>query len=371
MIDGFIAPGFEPVKQAFSQNFADSDELGAGFALLIDGEKKVELWGGFADRSKTRPWTQDTLAPVYSVTKPIASLVIGMLHDRGLLDLGAPIASVWEAFAAHGKGEISIAKALGHQAGTPGFLTSIDPALWYDQEGIEEALAALAPMWPPGTAHGYHPYTFGVIAGALARRADGRTLGTILRQEVCEPMGVAFTIGTPAALHPRCAEIVKPKAAPSFTQNRDLVKAAFGAPWATPARGSALWREAEFPAANGHGTALSTAQLYQAFACEGMMLGRRIFSAETHAALTAPLAPGGPDLVLPFNLTFCAGILLNTNAFYGPNPKAMGHSGWGGCIGFADPAHRLSGAYVINRQSAHLMGDPRALRLIAAVYSCL
>lgn len=371
MIEGFTAPGFEPVREAFAQNFADSDELGAGFALIIDGETKVELWGGYADRGKTRPWAQDTLVPVYSTTKPIASLVIALLHERGLLDLGAPIKQVWPEFAAHGKGEISIAQALGHQAGVPGFLEPIDPELWFDAEGVEAALAALAPLWPPGTAHGYHPITFGVIAGALARRADGRTLGTILREDICAPLGIAFTIGTPAALHSRCAEIAKPKAAASFSNRGDAVKAAFGAPWAAPARGGAAWREAEFPGANGHGTALSTAQLYQAYACGGELLGKRLFSEATHAALTAPLAPSGPDLVLPYDLTYAAGIVVNTNLFYGPNPGALGHSGWGGSCGFADPARRLSGSYVMNRQSPYLMGDPRALRLNAAVYSCL
>ncbi len=371
MIEGFVAPGFEPVREAFAQNFAESDELGAGFAVIIDGETKVELWGGFADRGKTRPWSQDTLVPVYSTTKPIASLVIALLHERGLLDLRAPIKSVWPEFAAHGKGEISIAQALGHQAGVPGFLEPIDPELWFDMEGAEVALAALAPLWPPGSAHGYHPITFGVIAGALARRADGRTLGTILREDICDPLGIGFTIGTPAGLHPRCAEIAKPKSAASFANRGDAVKAAFGAPWAAPARGGAAWREAEFPGANGHGTALSTAQLYQAYACGGELLGRRLFSAKTHRVLTTPLSASGPDLVLPFDLAFCAGIIENTNHFYGPNPKALGHSGWGGSCGYADPALRLSASYVMNRQSPHLMGDPRALRLNAAVYSCL
>jgi CubicO group peptidase (beta-lactamase class C family) len=370
MIDGFVAAGFEPVREAFAANFAAGEELGAGFAVVMNGETTVELWGGHRDRAQTQAWEQNTLVPVYSTTKPIAALVIALLHTRGALDLDAPIGDVWPAFSAHGKGAISVAQALAHQAGVPGFVRAIDPGLWLAPEACAEAVAALAPLWPPGSAHGYHPLTYGVIAGALAREASGRTLGTLLREDICAPLGIDFFIGTPDSEHGRCAEIAKPKQAAVFGPNAEAVRAAFTAPWAAPARGGPDWRRAELAGANGHGTALSVAQLYQPLATGGEIAGRRVISADAHAAWTR-VQGKGPDLVLPFDLEMAAGVMRNSNCFYGPNRMAFGHSGWGGSFGFADPALALSCGYVMNRQSHHLMGDPRALALIEAVYRCV
>jgi CubicO group peptidase (beta-lactamase class C family) len=255
-------------------------------------------------------------------------------------------------------------------AGVPGFSDPIDPGLWLEPEACAEAVASLAPLWPPGTAHGYSPLTYGVIAGAVAREASGRSLGTILREEICAPLGIDFFIGTPDSEHGRCAEIAKPKQAAVFGPNAAAVRAAFTAPWAAPARGGPDWRRAELAGANGHGTALSVAQLFQALATGGTILGRRLIGPEAYSAWTAVRADGA-DLVLPFDLEMAAGVMRNSNRFYGPNPLAFGHSGWGGSCGFADPALKLSGGYVMNRQSHHLMGDPRALALIEAVYRCV
>ncbi len=370
MIDGYVAPGFEPVRKAFAQNFADGEELGAGFAVVIAGQTVVEMWGGHRDRAQTQAWARDTLVPVYSTTKPIAALVIALLHERGALDLEAPISDVWPAFASHGKGGVSVAQALAHMAGVPGFSEPIDQALWLQPEACAEAVAALAPLWTPGTTHGYGPLTYGVIAGALAREASARTLGTILREDICAPSGIDFHIGTPDSEHARCADSVKPRQTAVFGPNQAAVRAAFTAPWAAPARGGPDWRRAEMPGANGHGTALAVAQLFQALATGGTVAGQRLLSAETFASWTA-VRGAGPDLVLPFDLEMCAGVMRNSNRFYGPNPNAFGHSGWGGSCGFADPALRLSGGYVMNRQSHHLMGDPRALALVEAVYGCV
>jgi CubicO group peptidase (beta-lactamase class C family) len=370
LIDGYVAEGFEPVRETFAHAFARGEELGAGFAVVIAGETKVELWGGHADRAETKPWTRDTLVPVFSTTKPIAALVAALLHDRGSLDLEAPIGDLWPAFSAHGKGAVSVAEALAHKAGVPGFREPIDPAIWLSPEACAEAVAALAPLWPPGSAHGYHPLTFGVIAGAIVREASGRSLGAVLREHICGPLNIDFHIGTPDNEHHRCAEIAKPKKAAVFGPNAEAVKAAFTAPWAAPARGGPDWRRAELPGANGHGTALAVAQLFQVLAADGVVAGRRLLGPDALRAWTTIRAEG-PDLVLPFNLAHCAGVMRNSNRFYGPNPQAFGHSGWGGSCGFADPAHALSCAYVMNRQSHHLMGDPRTLALIEAVYRCV
>jgi CubicO group peptidase (beta-lactamase class C family) len=368
MTGGFVAPGFEPVRDAFEAGLAE--ELGASFAAVRDGEIVVNLWGGWADRARTRAWAHDTIAPVYSCTKGVAAMVMAWLVDRGFIDYEAPTASVWGAFGAHGKDRVTIAQTLAHQAGVPGFLQPIDPDLWLDPPACTAAIAALEPLWPPGSASGYHPLTWGYIAGELARLQSGRSLGTLLREEICAPLGIDFSIGTPESEHARAAEMKKPTQAGAFGEITPPRKAAFFTKWAAPRRGSTQWRRIEIPSANGHGTALAVAQLYQIYATGGSTGGAQVLTPQAFAQLTARRWRGD-DLVLPFEIDWRTGVIGNCNRFYGPNPEAFGHSGAGGSVGFGDPVAGISVGYVMNKQSHHIMGDPRSLKLIDALYSCV
>jgi CubicO group peptidase (beta-lactamase class C family) len=368
MAEGYIAPGFERVGEAFDAGL--TEELGAGFAAVRDGQVVVDIWGGWADRAQSRAWTKDTIVPVYSTTKGVSALIVAMLHDQGLIDYDTPAAALWPAFGAHGKDKITIAQTLAHMAGVPGFLEPIDPDLWLDPPACAEAIAALAPLWPPGTASGYHPLTWGYIAGEIVQRAAGRSLGTILREDICAPLGVDFRIGTPESEHARAAEIKKPTRGGEFGEITPPRKAAFFTKWAAPVRGSAQWRKAEIPSTNGHGTALGVARLYEAYATGGIIGGVRVLSQEGFDALTKRRWRGD-DLVLPFNVDWRAGVMGNSNRIYGPNPEAFGHSGSGGSVGFGDPVAGVSVGYIMNRQSHHIMGDPRALRLTETLYECL
>jgi CubicO group peptidase (beta-lactamase class C family) len=370
VVAGFTASGFEAVREVFQASFDGGDELGAGFAAILDGEVLVNLCGGFADRAQAIPWTQSTIVPVYSTTKPIAVLVLGTLVESGALNLEAPVASVWPEFSAGGKGDVTIGEALSHQAGVPGFVDPIDPGLWLDPPALASALAGLEPMWEPGTVSGYHPLTFGYIAGEIVRRVAGRSLGTILREDWTQPLDIDFWVGLPDAEHVRAAEIARPKSLPDLGVITAPKRAAFVSPWAAPNRGGAEWRRTEIPSANGHGTALSVAQLYAAYGNGGLVEGRPMFGQKVLDELTR-VRQSGEDLVLPFDLAWCTGILKNSNGFYGPNPEAFGHSGWGGSCGIADPSVGLSAGYVMNQQSNALMGDPRSMRLIKALYGCL
>ena len=369
-IQGYVAPGFEPVASAFRANFEAGEEMGAGFAALRDGETLVNIWGGWADRAQTKPWARDTLTPVYSTTKGVASIVVAWCVERGLLRYGDRVADLWPAFGAQGKDKLTIAEAMSHQAGVPGFIDPIDPALWLQPRDCAAAIAALAPMWPPGSRSGYHPLTWGYIAGEIVWRAAERTLGEILRTEICAPNGVDFMIGTPDSEHHRCPEMRKPSKGGSFGEITPPRKAAFFTPWAAAARGAAEWRRVEIPSANGHGTALSVAQLYGAFATGGEIEGVRVLSEETHAQLVTRRFLG-EDLVMPFTMDWRSGPMANLHRFYGPNPEAIGHSGSGGSCGFGDPETRVSAGYVMNKQSSNLMGDARARRLFDALHACL
>ena len=287
MVEGFVAPGFERVREVFEVGLAD--ELGAGLAAIRDGDVVVDLWGGWADRGRTRAWSRDTIVPVYSTTKGVSALVMALLVDRGLLDYETPVASLWPAFGVHGKDRVTVAQTLAHQAGVPGFLAPIDPDLWLDPPACAAAIAALEPLWPPGSASGYHPLTWGYIAGELALRAGGRSLGTVLREEICEPLGLDFRVGTPESEHARCAEIKKPTQGGDFGEITPPRKAAFFSKWAAPVRGSAQWRRIEIPSANGHGTALAVARIYEAYATGGVINGARVISQEAFDLLKAHL----------------------------------------------------------------------------------
>ena len=237
-VSGFTAAGFSAVRDAFAQNFADGLEQGASFAAWLGDELIVDLRGGFADRAGTRAWDERTLCPVYSATKPVGALIVARLVERGALDYDAPVADYWPEFAANGKGAITIAEALSHQGGLPGFPDPIDPALWLDPVALAAELAKLPPMWGRGEGSGYHPLTWGYIADELVRRVSPRSLGTILREDICVPLDIDFWIGLPESEHGRVAELLKPKAAAEFPHRNAETRAAFLTPWAAAPRGS-------------------------------------------------------------------------------------------------------------------------------------
>lgn len=368
-ISGFVAPGYEPVRDAFEANFDEDTELGAGFAAYLDGQLIVDLQGGFADRQKQKAWDAATIVPVYSTTKPIAALVLAHVIDALPAGYETPVADLWPEFAAKGKDAVTIAELVSHQAGLPGFVEPVDPGLWLDPPACAAALAELSPLWEPGTAHGYHPLSWGYLIGEVVRRVDGRSLGTILGEEIAGPAGVDFRIGTPASEHDRVAEIMRPRALPDLGEINEATRAAFLTKWAAPDRGGAIWREIEIPSANGIGTAKAVAQLYGIYAHGGLLDGKRVVSDSAFEALTQSRVKG-QDLVLPYVTEFAAGVMRNNIGLYGPNPNTLCHSGWGGSLALGDPDRHMSAAYVMNRQSNSLQADPRATRLIQALYGC-
>lgn len=369
-ISGTTAPGFEPVLDAFEANFTEDTELGAGFSAFLDGELIVDLHGGFADRKKERACDAQTVVPIYSTTKPIAALTLAHVIDALPAGYETTVADLWPEFGANGKGAVTIAELVSHQAGLPGFVDPVDPALWLDPPACSAALAPLAPLWEPGTQHGYHPLTWGYLIGEIVRRIDGRSLGTVLREEIAGPAGIDFQIGTPASDHARVAEIMRPRALPDLGEINEATRAAFLTKWAAPDRGGAVWREIEIPSANGIGTAKAVAQLYGIYAHGGQLAGSRVISEAAFEALTQSRVKG-QDLVLPYITEFAAGVMRNNIGLYGPNPETLCHSGWGGSLALGDPNRGLSMAYVMNRQSNSLQADPRATRLVQALYGCL
>jgi CubicO group peptidase (beta-lactamase class C family) len=369
-IAGHAPARFAAVKDAFAANFEAGEELGARFTLVEAGEIVLDLWSGFADRGRTKPFDERTLTPVFSTTKAIAALLIARLVDQGRLDYGQTVASVWPEFAAAGKAAITVEQVMSHQEGLSGLPDPMEPALWFDWDAICAKLAAMAPLWPPGTASGYHPITFGYLAGEIFRRVDGRRMGAALRQDLAEPFGLDLWIGLPDAEFHRVAELQRPNALPDFGHHNAATRAAFLTPWAQPGgAGAAALRRLDLPSATGQATALALARLMGALADGGWLDGEDILS----PALIAEAARQrirGPDLVLPFEMSWGAGFMRNEAVHpWGPGNQTFGHSGWGGSCAFVDPERRLAGAYVMNKQSTDLLGDHRPKRLIEAAYA--
>ncbi len=269
-IAGYAPTRFAAVKDSFAENFEAGEELGARFTLVEDGETVLDLWAGYADRLRSRPFDDRTLTPVFSTTKALAALLIARLVDQGKLDYGQTVASVWPDFADAGKASITIEQLMSHQAGLSGFPDPMEPSLWFDWDAICAKLAAMTPLWPPGTASGYHPITFGYLAGEIFRRVEGRTMGTALREDLAQPFGLDLWIGLPDSEFERVAELQRPTALPDFGQHNEATRAAFLTPWSSPAgRGQADWRRMEIPSANGHCTAEALARLMGALANDG------------------------------------------------------------------------------------------------------
>lgn len=381
-IDGHCDARFAAVRSAFEENFRERQELGAAVTVVADGVTVVDLWGGWADPARTRPWEHDTLVNVWSTSKGPVALCAHLLADRGLLDLDAPVATYWPEFAAAGKEKVLVRHLLSHRAGLSGPREPHSFAELCDWEVTTRRLAAMEPWWEPGTRSGYHALTFGHLVGEVVRRVSGLRPGAFLAREVTGPLGIDFGIGLPERETGRVAELTHRRAAASTEQAAifsQLSPAALAA-LTNPAVGAAeantpAWRAAEIPAANGHGTARAVAALYGIFVGGGTHDGRRVLSPE--AAERVREGQGScRDLVLGAGFEGETEIglglwLSGANGSYGPNPRAVGHDGFGGSAGLADPEAGVSLGYVMNRMGPHIADDPRKMALVNAVYDAL
>lgn len=368
---GAIDARFGALADAFVENFSDDGEIGASFAATIDGERVVDIRGGWRDRRRETPWTDDTIACVYSTGKAVVALLIAREVSNGLLDYEAPVARYWPEFSANGKDAITLAQAMSHQGGLVAFPDGTPSETYLDWDAACAVIAEMAPLWAPGSANGYHPQTFGFIAGEVLRRVTGSSVGALLR-DACVAFDCDVYCGLSPAEIARVAPMQKPPRPPDLGDINAYKKLAFLTRSATPARaGKEEWMAAQIPASNIHANARSLAILLSPLANRGNRPDGAPFIAPdiVDRALVERIC--GDDLVLPFHLSWSAGIMGNINRHFGPNEKAFGHAGFGGSCVVIDPENRLTAAYAPNKMSPHLVGDPRALRLLNALYDAL
>jgi len=373
-VGGFIYDGFEEVRKVFEGHLDSGQDVGASFCATKNGETVVDLWGGFADSTRTRPWVKDTIVNVYSTTKTMTALTALLLADRGQLDFDAPVARYWPEFAANGKERIKVSHLMSHSAGLSGWKEKISKDDLYDWEKATSLLAAQAPFWEPGTAPGYHAMTQGYLVGEVIRRIDGRTVGTVFREEIAEPLGADFHIGLPASEDSRVAELIPPVAGDAVGDQpnmSELVRNMSMNPGIDVAETKTrAWRGAEIPAAGGTGNARSIAEIHAILANGGVAKGKR-FMSEAGCRKALELQIEGTDKIMNVPARFGMGFGLAGGLIPLPNANSMFWGGYGGSLAIIDMDAKTTFGYAMNRMVGTTTGDLRAFGLAMAMWDAL
>ncbi|MEZ5953106.1 MAG: serine hydrolase domain-containing protein [Hyphomonas sp.] len=369
---GFTDEKFAAVRDQFERNLDDGTDIGASFCVVKDGETVVDLWGGWADPEKTRAWERDTIVNVYSTTKTMTALTALWLADQGRLDFDAPVAEYWPEFAANGKAATKVSHLMSHSAGLPGWTAPMDKHDLYDWDKACGLLAEQAPLWEAGTQAGYHAVTQGYLVGEVVRRIDGRSLGTVFREELAGPLGADFHIGLPATEDARVADLTPPPGVGLASGEQNAAqKAAFNNPPVDVSETrTRAWRGAEIPAAGGTGNARSVAMVQSILANHGEMGGRRFLSeAGCRRALECQIDT--TDIVLGMPVRYGMGFGLSGPLSPALNDESMFWGGYGGSLVLVDLKNRLTIAYAMNRMQGTTTGDMRAITLAAQVWQAM
>lgn len=376
LIQGTVAAGFEPMRTVFEAAFDGAPSMGAALAVLVDGEVVVNLHGGIADERDGRRWEHDTASVIFSCTKGLMSLLVARLVEQGRLAYDAPVARYWPEFAAGGKGAVTVAQALSHQAGLSAPREDFELADILDWDAATTKLAAQAPLWPPGEGYAYHALTHGWLAGELVRRVTGQSPGAYFREAIA-PLGAEAWIGLPRSRGNVAHLQVESELAALWEM--DATKAVAGEvnwPYRAMTLGRALpaalvtsdggfndrrVQQAEIPGAGGIATAEGLATIWSAAVTETR--GVRLASADVLRQATATATEGAP--VFPAEPPYPRwgmGFQLDSAARRFLTDESFGHDGAGGQVAFADPRHRVGFAFITNWMRGP--GDNRGTALV-------
>ena len=399
VISGYCDPRFEQVADVLRHSLESKFEVGASFAVEIEGEMVMDLWGGHKDAERTMPWQQDTIVNVFSVTKGVTAICAAKLIEQGHLDLHQKVSHYWPEYGCNGKENTTVLDFLCHRAGMFGFRDQVPLDDWTNWGQFTGMLAAQAPFAEPNSIQAYHALTFGWLVGELIRRVDGRTVGVYFKEEIANPLGLDFAIGLDDSDMARCAQMLMLDELPSISQLNVLkylpdfllsksltnIKAAVSRgfnPIAFDDRAmdnpnfanTNEWRRAEIPAANGHGAASSLATLYGILSNGGSRDGNEVLKPET-IELLRTVHSNGPDMVL-FGLNYKFGLGHMLNAPITPigrnrSESMFGHTGIGGAVVFGDVEKKLGFSFFNNQQHKDLKLYETSNKLAKALYSIL
>ena len=382
-IHGFVNSGYEAVRAAFAENFARRREIGAACCVYHKGEKVVDLWGGMRNKTTGEPWEQNTMALVYSATKGLSAMTLAVAHSRGWLNYDELVCTYWPEFAQNGKEKITVRQLLAHQAGLFALDQPLDKTLVADLDQLGEILARQKPAWKPGTRQAYHAITMGFYEGELLRRIDPqhRTLGQFFQDEIATPLGLDFYIRLPESIpDSRLAPLIDPSFAEMvlgfpfkmalavWNPRSNIRRALLGSELAHDEQ-CIYPRNLEIPAGGGVGTARAIAKAYSVFATGGTELRLRKETMQELAAPAVPATHGFFDECIRGEAEFSLGFMKPNAGFPFGSASSFGHPGAGGSLGFADPETQIGYAYVPNRKSTTMGGDPRDVALRRALFS--
>jgi CubicO group peptidase (beta-lactamase class C family) len=352
--DQLTDPLFAPVAQAVRHVAKQQAGTGAALCAHYQGDVVLDVWGGFADEARTRPWIRDTIAMPYSVSKPLAAVCALKLVDAGQLGLDERMQRYWPEFRA----PATVRQVLSHQAGVVALDHPVATEVYFDWNAMCTLLAAQEPTWAPGSAHGESALFFGHLVGELVRRVDGRSVGAFLREEICEPNDIDFAFGLTAGEQLRVADLTGleairgPEAHPDAPALYDLATSNPPGSRQESVVNSPAWRSAEVPAINGHGSARGLATFYQA------LLDGRILSPELLAEATTAQCRG-VDRVFGWENAWGLGFAVDADGF-----------GMGG-LGGSYAGVSVAGGFVIAFVTATMGNHDRAEHLDNVLRGCL
>jgi CubicO group peptidase (beta-lactamase class C family) len=375
-VHGSCVNAFRSVQETLEVNLESGEDLGASIVINVDGEKVVDVWGGWRDEARTQPWDQDTIVNVWSTTKTVTSLAVLMLVSRGQVDVHAPVARYWPEFAAAGKDRVEVRHLMSHTSGVSGLDQPATVEDLYDWETSTSRMAAQAPWWEPGTASGYHALNFGHLLGEVLRRVTGRSLKRFVAEEIAGPLGADFQIGAAPADYGRIAPVVPPPPLPFDLAAMDpaspAVRTFTGPPIEAAVANTPAWRAADIGGVNGHGNARSVARMLSAVTLGGQVEGTQLLSSEA-ISLIFEQQSDGVDLVVGVPLRFGIGFGLpqTETVPYIPTGRVCFWGGWGGSSIVMDLDHRLTFSYMMNKMGPGIIGSPRTEAYVRAVYAAL
>ncbi|WP_248148867.1 serine hydrolase domain-containing protein [Microbacterium aoyamense] len=373
---GHVDARFSELGAVFRANLASEAELGGSLCVLIDGVPVVDLWGGWADPDRTRPWERDTITNVWSISKTVSSLAMLVLVDRGEVDPDAPVAEYWPEFAAAGKGGVLVRHVMNHSSGVSGWDQPVTVDEILDLDAAAERLAAQAPWWPAGIAPGYHLLDYGHLVHGIVRGVTGRSLGSFVADELAAPLGADFWLGLPASEESRVSLVVPPPPSQldiaSLPPQSPAFKTFTGPGLGAEATWTREWRAAGIGGAGGQGNARSAALLNAIIAGRGQVAGTRILSEQTVERVFTD-AIDGVDYVLGLPLRWGLGWGLRQagSTDYIPEGRVAFWGGWGGSLVTADADRGVTFGYVMNRMSEGILASDRGRTYLRAVYDAL
>lgn len=373
MVDGDCTDAFTPLRDLLAANLASGADVGASVAVVQDGRLVADLWGGEA-----RPgvaWTGDTLVQVWSVTKTMAALTTLVLADRGVVDLDAPVATYWPAFAAAGKQDVTVAQVLGHTSGVPGWSRPVSVEELLDLELSEGWLAEETPWYEPGSASAYQIIDHGHLLDGIVRGATGRPLAEVFRDEIAGPLGADFFLGVPDDRLDDCADLLSPPASSidfaALGPDHFLIRTMVNPFLTMPVCNSRGWRQGAVGGAGGHGSARGIARIQSVVSHGGEVDGVRLLGEDTIDRIFDVQA-SGPDLVLMLPLVFGTGYALPTpSAPAVPGGRTCWWTGYGGAIVVNDLDRRVTIAYAPNQLAEHMVSSPRTDAYVSTALACL